>query len=291
MGTFSATKSVAPAAAPPDLRKKPSNLWIQVLLAIAVALALGYFSPSKAIAMKPLGDAFIRLITMIVTLIIFCTVVTGIAGMEDMKKVGRVGGKALLYFEAVSTLALLIGLVVGNVVRPGSGFNIDPATLNAKAVAEYAGQAKTQSVTEFLVHIIPNTVVDAFTRGDILQVLLVSVLFGFALSLAGPRCKPLVDLLDALTHVVFGVVAILMRFAPIGAFGAMAFTIGKYGLASLGPLVKLMATLYITSIFFVILVLGSIARVAGFGILRFLWFLLDEIRPSLATSLPEPPLP
>ena len=234
------------------------ELSFQVLLGVAIAIILGHVSPASAVAMKPLGDAFIRLITMIITLVIFCTLVTGIAGMEDMKKVGRVGGKALLYFEAVSTLALLIGLVVGNVVRPGSGFNIDPATLNAKAVAEYAGQAKTQSVTEFLVHIIPNTVVDAFTRGDILQVLLVSVLFGFALSLAGPRCKPLVDLLDALTHVVFGVVAILMRFAPIGAFGAMAFTIGKYGLASLGPLVKLIATLYITSIFFVILVLGSI---------------------------------
>src|SRR5439155_4936117 len=169
--------------------------------------------------MKPLGDGFIRLVTMIITVMIFCTVVTGIAGMRDLRKVGRVGGKALLYFEVVSTLALLIGLVVGNVVHPGSGLNVDPATLDPKAVAEYAGQGKAQSVTEFLVHIIPNTIVDAFTRGDILQVLLVSVLFGFALSLAGPRCKPLVDLLDALTHVVFGVVAILMRFAPIGAFG------------------------------------------------------------------------
>ncbi len=286
-----------PAATAPETisppRKRPfyMELSFQVLLGVAIAIILGHVSPACAVAMKPLGDAFIRLITMIITLVIFCTLVTGIAGMEDMKKVGRVGGKALLYFEAVSTLALLIGLVVGNVVRPGSGFNIDPATLDAKAVAEYAGQAKTQSVTEFLVHIIPNTVVDAFTRGDILQVLLVSVLFGFALSLAGPRCKPLVDLLDALTHVVFGVVAILMRFAPIGAFGAMAFTIGKYGLASLGPLVKLMATLYITSIFFVILVLGSIARVAGFGILRFLWFLRDEILLVLATSSSEPALP
>ncbi len=264
------------------------GLSFQVLLGVAIAIILGHVSPASAVAMKPLGDAFIRLITMIITLVIFCTLVTGIAGMEDMKKVGRVGGKALLYFEAVSTLALLIGLVVGNVVRPGSGFNIDPATLDIKAVAEYAGQAKTQSVTEFLVHIIPNTVVDAFTRGDILQVLFVSLLFGFALSLAGPRCKPLVDLLDALTRVVFGVVAILMRFAPIGAFGAMAFTIGKYGLASLSPLVKLMATLYITSILFVILVLGSIARVAGFGILRFLWFLRDEILLVLATSSSEP---
>src|SRR3984893_4825306 len=199
-----------------EVRRKPfyASLSFQVLVGIAVAIVLGYLNPAKAIAMKPLGDGFIRLITMIITLVIFCTVVTGIAGMEDMKKVGRVGGKALLYFEVVSTLALLIGLVVGNVVHPGSGFNIDPRTLDAKAVAEYAGQAKAQSVTEFLVHIIPNTVVDAFTRGDILQVLFISLLFGFALSLAGPRCKPLVDLLDSVTRVVFGVVAILMRFAP-----------------------------------------------------------------------------
>jgi aerobic C4-dicarboxylate transport protein len=274
-------------------RERPfyMGLSFQVLVGVAIAIILGYFSPTSAIAMKPLGDVFIRLITMIITLVIFCTLVTGIAGMEDMKKVGRVGGKALLYFEVVSTLALLIGLVVGNVVHPGSGLNVDPATLDPKAVAEYAGQAKAQSVTEFLVHIIPNTVVDAFTRGDILQVLLVSLLFGFALSLAGPRCKPLLDLLDALSRVVFGVVAILMRFAPIGAFGAMAFTIGKYGLASLGPLVKLMATLYITSVLFVILVLGIIARLAGFRILRFLWFLREEILLVLATSSSEPALP
>src|SRR5260370_39487474 len=188
-------------------------------------------------------------------------------------------------------LALFTGRVVGKVVHPGAGRNVTPATLDAKAVAEYAGQAKTQSVTQFLVHIIPNTVVDAFTRGDILQVLFVSLLLGFGLSLAGPRSKPLVDLLEALPRVVFGVVAILMRFAPIGAFGAMAFTIGKYGLASLGPLVKLIATLYITSILFVLLVLGGIARVAGFGILRFLWFLREEILLVLATSSSEPALP
>jgi aerobic C4-dicarboxylate transport protein len=228
---------------------------------------------------------------MVITLVIFCTLVTGIAGMEDMKKVGRVGGKALLYFEVVSTIALLAGLLVGNLVRPGSGFNIDPATLDSKAVADYAGQAKAQSVAEFLMHIIPNTVVDAFTRGDILQVLLISLLFGFALSLAGPRCKPLVDFLEYLTRAVFGVVAILMRLAPIGAFGAMAFTIGKYGLASLGPLVKLIATLYLTALFFVIVVLGGIARLAGFGILRFLWFLREEILLVLATSSSEPALP
>jgi aerobic C4-dicarboxylate transport protein len=286
------TTAAEPEAISPA-RKKPfyMSLSFQVLAGVAIAIVLGYVSPAKAIAMKPLGDAFIRLITMIITLVIFCTLVTGIAGMEDMKKVGRVGGKALLYFEIVSTLALLIGLVVGNVVHPGSGFNVNPATLDAKAVAEYAGQAKAQSITEFLVHIIPTTVVDAFTRGDILQVLFVSLLFGFALSLAGPRVKPLLDLLETLTRVVFGVVDILMRFAPIGAFGAMAFTIGKYGLASLGPLVKLMATLYATSIFFVVVVLGIIAWIAGFGILRFLWYLREEILLVLATSSSEPALP
>jgi aerobic C4-dicarboxylate transport protein len=288
---------LVPAATAPEttapVRKKPfyTGLSFQVLVGVGIAIVLGYISPATAIAMKPLGDAFIRLITMIITLVIFCTLVTGIAGMEDMKKVGRVGGKALLYFEVVSTIALLMGLVVGNVVRPGSGFNVDPTTLDAKAIAEYAGQAKAQTVVQFLVHIIPTTIVDAFTRGDILQVLFVSLLFGFALSLAGPRSKPLVDFLDALTRVVFGVVAILMRFAPIGAFGAMAFTIGKYGLASLGPLVKLIATLYITSILFVFVLLGGIARLAGFGILRFLWFLREEILLELATSSSEPALP
>jgi aerobic C4-dicarboxylate transport protein len=283
--------TVSEATSPPVKKPFYMGLSFQVLVGVGIAIIFGYISPEKAAAMKPLGDSFIRLITMIITLVIFCTLVTGIAGMDDMKKVGRVGGKALLYFEIVSSLALLIGLIVGNVVRPGSGFNIDPATLDAKSVAAYAGQAKAQTVTEFLVHIIPNTVVDAFTRGDILQVLLVSLLFGFALSLAGPRGKPLLDVLESLTQAVFGVVTILMRFAPIGAFGAMAFTIGKYGLASLGPLAKLMVTLYITSILFIIVVLGAIARLAGFGILRFLWFLRDEIILVLATSSSEPALP
>jgi aerobic C4-dicarboxylate transport protein len=274
-------------------RKKAfyTGLSFQVLAGVAIAVILGYVNPAMAVSMKPLGDVFIRMITMIITLVIFCTLVTGIAGMEDMKKVGRVGGKALLYFELVSTMALLIGLLVGNLAHPGSGFNVDPKTLDARAVAEYAGQAKAQNITDFLVHIIPNTVVDAFSKGDILQVLLVSVLFGFALSIAGPRCKPLLDVMDSLTRAVFGVVAILMRFAPIGAFGAMAFTIGKYGLASLGPLVKLIAALYITSIFFVVVVLGLIARLAGFGILKFLWFIREEILLVLATSSSEPALP
>jgi aerobic C4-dicarboxylate transport protein len=228
---------------------------------------------------------------MILTLVIFCTVVTGIAGMEDMKKVGRVGGKALLYFEIVSTLALFIGLAVGNVVHPGSGFNIDAATLDARAVAEYAGQAKEQTVSEFLLHIVPNTVVDAFSKGEILQVLLVSILFGFALSAAGPRCKPLLDFLNLVTDAVFGVVKILMRFAPFGAFGALAFTIGKYGIASLGPLVRLIATFYATAFLFVFLVLGLIARVSGFGILRFLAYIKEEILLVLAVSSSEPAMP
>lgn len=283
----------ATTARVPLARKKPlyTDLSFQVLLGVGVAILLGYVSPATAVAMKPLGDAFIRLISMIITLVIFCTLVTGIAGMEDMKKVGRVGGKAILYFEIVSTLALLIGLLVGNVAHPGSGFNVNPATLDARAVADYAGQAKAQSVADFLMHIIPSTVLDAFAKGDILQVLLVSLLFGFALSLAGQRGKPLVDFLDTLTRIVFGVVAILMRFAPIGAFGAMAFTIGKYGLASLGPLVKLIATLYITSMLFIVVLLGAVARLAGFGIFRFLWFLREEILLVLATSSSEPALP
>src|SRR5713226_7521377 len=274
---------------PRNPRRKPlySDLSFQVLVAIALAIAFGYLSPAKATAMKPLGDAFIRLITMIITLVIFCTVVSGIAGMQDMKKIGRVGGKALLYFEVVSTLALVIGLLVGNVAQPGSGFNINPATLDAKAVADYAGQAKAQSVTDFVMHIIPATVVDAFAKGDILQVLLVSVLIGVALSAAGSRCKPLVDLFNALTHAVFGVVNILMRFAPIGAFGALAFTVGKYGISSLGPLAKLIGTFYLTSILFVLIVLGAIAWAVGFSILRFLLYIKEEILLVLAPSSSE----
>jgi aerobic C4-dicarboxylate transport protein len=277
----------------PIKRKVPFylNPTTQVLVAVVAAIALGYLRPATAIAMKPLGDGFIRLITMIITIIIFCTVVTGIAGMEDMKKVGRVGGKALLYFEIVSTLALIIGLIVGNVVKPGNGFNVNPATLDAKAVAEYAGQAKAQNVSEFVLHIIPTTVVDAFAKGDILQVLLISLLFGFALSILGPSCKPLVDLLDSLTKAVFGIVKILMKLAPLGAFGAMAFTVGKFGIASLGPLLKLIVTFYLTSILFVAVVLGIVARLAGFSILKFLRYIKEEIVLVLAISSSEPAMP
>lgn len=274
-------------------RKKAfyKNPTAQVLFAIGVAIVLGYLSPHKAIAMKPLGDAFIKLITMVISLVVLCTVVTGIAGMQDLKKVGRVGGKALLYFEIVSTLALVIGLIIGNVVQPGSAFHVNAASLDAKAVAQYAGQAKAQSVTDFLMQIIPTTVVDAFAKGAILQVLLIALLVGFALSAAGARAKPLVDVFDALTRVVFGVINILMRLAPIGAFGAMAFTVGQYGLASLGPLVKLIVTFWVTSILFVIVILGPIARAAGFSVFSLLRYFKEEIVLVLAISSSEPVLP
>jgi aerobic C4-dicarboxylate transport protein len=292
MATLSPTQA-DPARTAPAQRKTPFYrvLWVQVLVAIALAVVLGYVDPARGMAMKPLGDAFIRAITMIITLIIFCTVVTGIAGMENLKKVGRVGGMALVYFEIVSTIALLIGLVVGNVVRPGSGFNVNVATLDAKAVADYAGQAKTQNVTEFLMHIIPTTVFDAFAKGDILEVVFVALLFGFALSAAGTRAKPLVELIDALTHVVFRIVSILMIFAPIGAFGAMAYTVGKFGLASLGPLAKLILTFWFTSTLFVVLVLGAIAKAASFNIFRFLAYIKEEILLVLAVSSSEIAIP
>jgi aerobic C4-dicarboxylate transport protein len=287
--------SAVPAAltAPAPSRKKPfyANLWVQVLIAIGLALLLGHFYPAKAVAMKPLGDAFIRLISMVITLIIFCTVVSGIAGVQDIKKVGRVGGKALLYFEIVSTFALFIGLCVGNIVKPGAGFNVDPATLDAKAIADYAGQAKAQGVTEFLMHIIPTTVVDAFAKGDILQVLLVSILFGFALSAIGARAKPLLDFLESLTRAVFKIVNMVMRCAPIGAFGAMAFTVGKYGFAALGPLLKLILVFYVTCIAFVVVVLGAIAAMAGFGIFKFLGFIREEILIVAAVNASEAALP
>ena len=267
------------------------ELWVQVIVAIGLAIVLGYVNPARAIAMKPLGDAFIRVISMIITLIIFCTVVNGIAGMENLKKVGRVGGLALLYFEIVSTIALLIGLVVGNVVRPGSGFNVNVATLDAKAVADYAGQAKAQNVTDFLMHIIPTTVVDAFAKGDILEVVFIALLFGFALSAAGARAKPLVEFIDSLTRVVFNMAKILMTFAPIGAFGAMAYTVGKFGLASLGPLAKLVGTFWLTSMLFVVIVLGAVAWIASFNIFRFLAYIKEEILLVLAVSSSEIAIP
>src|SRR5438876_1964162 len=273
--------------------RKPfyQNLWVQVLAAVAIAIVLGYVRPKTAEAMRPLGDAFIRLISMIIALVIFCTVVTGIAGMGNLRKVGRVGGKALLYFEVVTTVALVFAVAVGNLIPTGAGFNVNPATLDAAAVTAYAGQAKAQTVTDFLLQMIPVTVVDAFARGSILSVVLVSLLFGFALSSMGARCKPLIDVIEALTQVVFGVVNILMRFAPIGAFGAMAFTVGRYGLGSLGPLAKLVLTFWATCIVFVVVVLGAIAWMAGFSIIRFLKYIREEIVLVLSLSSSEPVLP
>jgi len=273
--------------------KKPwyTSLSTQVLIGVVIAVIFGYVAPEKAAAMKPLGDGFIRLITMIITVVIFCTVVSGIAGMEDMKKVGRVGGKALLYFEIVSTLALASGIIVGHLVQTGAGFNLDPATLDAKAVANYAGAAKAQNISDFVLHIIPTTIVDAFAKGDILQVLLIAVLFGFALSMAGPRGRPLIEMINSLTQAVFGIVNIVMKLAPIGAFGAMAFTIGRFGIGSLKPLAVLVITFYATSILFVVVILGIIARFAGFNLFKFLAYIKEEIILVLAVSSSEPALP
>lgn len=273
--------------------KKPfyRTLWGQVLIGVAIGIILGWLRPMTGIAMKPLGDAFIRVISMIITLVIFCTIVSGIAGMGDLKKVGRVGGKALLYFEVVSTIALLLGMIIGNLVPTGAGFNANPATLDAKAVATYAGQAKAQTVSDFLMHIIPTTVFDAFTRGDILEVVFISVLFGLALSMIGKRAKPLTDALDGFTQMIFGVVNIVMKAAPIGAFGAMAFTVGQYGLRSLGPLAKLVSVFWITSILFVLVVLGAICWASGFGVIRFLAYIKEEIVLCLTLSSSEPALP
>ncbi len=279
---------------PSPARKKTPiymTLWGQVLIGVALAIVYGYYKPASAIKKKPLGDGFIRLITMVITVIIFCTVVTGIAGMENLKKVGRIGGKALLYFEIVSTLALFIGMFVGNLLHPGSGFNVNPATLNAKAVADYAGAAHQVTVTDFLMNIIPTTMVDAFAKGNILQVLLVAILFGFALSLVGPKCKPVVELFDAMTHAVFGVINILMKLAPIGAFGAMAYTVGQYGIGSLKNLGYLIFVFWATSLLFVLVIFGLVGWFAGFNIFKFLYYILDEIILVLATSSSDPALP
>lgn len=267
------------------------SLWVQVTVAILLGVVLGRLAPQTAVAMKPLGDGFIRLITMVITIVIFCTVVTGIAGMQDMKKVGRVGGKALLYFEIVSTLALLLGLVAGNLAHPGSGLNVNPATLDVSAVSDYAGAAKAQTTAQFLLHIIPNTLVDAFSRGDILQVVFVSVLFGIALAMMRSKAEPLLRIIESISSAIFLIVNLIMRLAPIGAFGAMAFTVGRYGITSLGPLLRLIVTFYLVCTFFVVVILGVVARFAGFNIFRFLRYIKEEILLVLATSSSESALP
>ena len=282
----------ATAAASLDARRPLySVLYVQVLAAIVAAIVLGHFWPSTAVDMKPLGDGFIKLIKMVIALAIFCTVVSGIAGMSDMKKVGRIGGKALVYFAVVSTFSLLIGFAAAHLVRPGAGFNVDPATLDAKAVARYAGMAQEQTVADFLLNIIPNTVVDAFARGDILPVVLISILFGFVLSHLGDQARPVSDLINAGSMLVFGAINFVMRLAPIGAFGAMAFTVGRYGLGSLGPLIKLVLLFYATSTVFVFAVLGPIAWWSGFSIWKFLLYIKEELLVVLGTSSSDPVLP
>ncbi|MBV8605259.1 MAG: dicarboxylate/amino acid:cation symporter [Pelomonas sp.] len=266
-------------------------LYVQVLVAIVIGVLLGQFDPGLGVKMEPLGTGFIKLIKMIIGPIIFCTVVSGIAGVRDMKKVGRVGGKAILYFEVVSTIALILGLIAGHLLQPGAGFNVDPATLDPKQVAKFATAAQSASTVDFLLHILPNTIVSAFAEGEILQILLVALLFGAALSHVGEKAQIVVDFVDQIGRVFFHVVNLITKVAPIGAFGAMAFTIGKYGLASLKPLLMLIGSFYGTAIFFVIVVLGVIARLSGFSILRFVRYIREELLIVLGTSSSEAALP
>ena len=272
------------------------HLYFWVLVGIILGVMVGWLWPDqgaaadafKASSLKPLGDAFINVVKMLISPVIFLTVVLGIAGMSDMKKVGRVGAKALLYFEVVSTFALAIGLIVMNLFQPGKGFNIDPASLDAKAVADYAKKAGEQNTTDFIMHIIPKTFTDAFTaNGDLLQVLLVAILFGFALSRLGDKGKPVFGFIESASKVLFGMVNLVMKAAPIGAFGAMAFTIGKYGIGSIANMAKLVGTFYFTSALFVVLVLGTIAWLTGFSIFRFLNYIKAELLIVLGTSSSE----
>jgi aerobic C4-dicarboxylate transport protein len=275
------------------LHRKPlyTQLYFQVLAGIILGVAVGYLWPSTGAALRPLGDGFIKLIRMMIAPIIFSTVVVGIAKMGDMKSVGRIGIRALVYFEIVSTVALLIGLVVINLVQPGVGINADPATLDAKAVAAYTSTAQHLSTVEFLLNIIPLTIVDAFAKGEILQVLLFSVLFGVALLHVGEKGRTLIGFIDEFSHVLFGIVGIIMRVAPIGAFGAIAFTIGQYGIGTLFSLGKLMACFYATCLLFIVVVLGTIARWTGFSLFKFIRYIKEEILIALGTSSSEPVLP
>ena len=266
-------------------------LYVQVIFAIVVGILLGHFYPDIGESMKPLGDAFIKLVKMIIAPVIFLTVVTGIAGMNNMKSVGRVAGKAMMYFITFSTLALVVGMIVANVVHPGSGLNIDPATLHGEKVAEYVEKAHDTTITGFFMDIIPKTVVSPLTEGNILQVLFVAVLFGISLAAVGDKSRPIVSFLQELSAPVFKMVAILMKAAPIGAFGAMAFTIGKYGISSISNLILLVATFYITSILFVVIILGVVARYNGFSILKMIRYIKEELWLVLGTSSSEAALP
>lgn len=267
------------------------HLYVQVLIGIVLGTLLGFLAPETATDMKPLGDAFIKLIKMVIAPIIFATVVVGIAKIGDMKEVGRVGFKALLYFEVVTTLALVIGLVVVNLLQPGHGINADPKTLDARAVASYATQAKSLSTVDFLMNVIPTSVVDAFAKGEILQVLLFSVLFGLSLAQFRDKGKPVIEFIERVQDVFFGIIAFIMRFAPLGAFGAMSFTIGRYGIGTLLSLGALMAAVYVTCFLFVAVVLGGIAKAVGFSLWKFLGFIKEEILIVLGTSSSETVLP
>jgi aerobic C4-dicarboxylate transport protein len=267
------------------------SLYVQVLIAVALGVLVGWLWPSVGAALKPLGDGFIKLVKMIITPVIFLTVVTGIAGMRDLGAFGRIAAKALGYFIVVSTLALAVGLVVANVVQPGAGLNVDPATLDTSKVASYVTKAHETTLTGFLLNIIPDTMFSAFTSGEILQVLLVSILFGIALAMLGDRGDKLLDALRTITAVVFRVVRILMYAAPIGAFGAMAFTIGQYGIGTLANLAELIVTFYATSLLFVLVVLGLISWAAGFSIFALIRYIKDELLLVLGTSSSESAMP
>ncbi|MER0041688.1 dicarboxylate/amino acid:cation symporter [Pseudomonas sp. MGal98] len=266
-------------------------LYVQVLAAITIGILLGHFYPETGVALKPLGDGFVKLIKMVIAPIIFCTVVSGIAGMQDMKAVGKTGGYALLYFEIVSTIALIIGLVVVNVVQPGVGMHVDPSTLDASKIAAYAQAGEAQTTIGFLLNVIPATVVGAFANGDILQVLFFSVIFAFALQRMGEFGRPVLEFIDRIAHVMFGIINMIMKLAPIGAFGAMAFTIGQYGVGSLVQLGQLMLCFYITCFFFVLVVLGGICRAHGFSVLRLIRYIREELMIVLGTSSSESALP
>ena len=268
-----------------------SSLYIQVIIAIALGISLGHFYPEIGTQMKPFGDGFIKLIKMVIAPVIFCTVVTGIAGMESMKAVGRTGAIALLYFEIVSTLALIIGLIIVNIANPGGGMNINPASLDASAIATYAEQAKSQGVVPFLLDIIPNSVIGAFASGNILQILMFAILFGFSLHRLGNTGQLVFNVIEHFSKVIFGIINMIMRLAPIGAFGAMAFTSGKYGIGSLLQLGQLIICFYITCILFVVIVLGAIARYTGFNIFKFIGYIKDELLIVLGTSSSESVLP
>jgi aerobic C4-dicarboxylate transport protein len=286
-----ATENRAAAGAPKQSRPWYRVLYIQVLIAIAVGVLVGHFYPETGKALKPLGDAFIALIKMMIAPVIFCTVVHGIASMSNLAKVGRVGLKALVYFEVVSTVALAIGLLVGEIAKPGQGFNIDPTALDPHAAAAYVTRAKEEGIVAHLLGIIPNTFVDAFAKGDLLQVLLIAILTGVAVTRLGELGQRINGAVDAAGKVFFRIIGLIVKVAPIGAFGAMAFTIGAFGLKSLGNLAELIATFYATSILFVLIVLGAIARAMGFSILRFIGFIKDELLIVLGTSSSETVLP